>query len=92
MKKQIILTMCAAAALSSCHIYKAYDRPDTIDASGIYRGAVATFIKLTTVLTLLMLPVFIEILLRLMIRWYLIQPIWVTCLGKKCLRMQNFRH
>ena len=41
MKKQIILTMCAAAALSSCHIYKAYDRPDTIDASGIYRDPVA---------------------------------------------------
>ena len=35
MKKQIILTMCAAATLSSCHIYKAYDRPENIDASGI---------------------------------------------------------
>ena len=41
MKKQIILTMCAAAALSSCHIYKAYDRPDSIDASGIYRDPVS---------------------------------------------------
>lgn len=41
MKKQIIFTMCAAAALSSCHIYKAYDRPDSIDASGIYRDPVS---------------------------------------------------
>lgn len=29
--------MCLAAMMSSCHIYKAYDRPETIDASGIYR-------------------------------------------------------
>ncbi len=41
MKKQIILTMCAAAALSSCHIYKAYNRPESIDASGIYRDPVS---------------------------------------------------
>ena len=41
MKKQIILTMCAAAALSSCHIYKTYDRPESIDASGIYRDPVS---------------------------------------------------
>ena len=33
--------MCAAAALSSCHIYKAYDRPESIDASGIYRDPVS---------------------------------------------------
>ena len=37
MKKQLIVMMCAAATLSSCHIYKAYDRPDDITASGIYR-------------------------------------------------------
>lgn len=37
MKNQIIGAMCVAAMMSSCHIYKAYDRPDTIDASGIYR-------------------------------------------------------
>lgn len=37
MKKQIILSMCAAAMMSSCHIYKAYDRPESIDASGLYR-------------------------------------------------------
>lgn len=37
MKKQIIGTMCLAALMSSCHIYKSYDRPETIDASGIYR-------------------------------------------------------
>lgn len=41
MKKQIILTMCAAATLSSCHIYKAYDRPESIDVSGIYRDPVS---------------------------------------------------
>lgn len=29
--------MCLTAMMSSCHIYKAYDRPETIDASGIYR-------------------------------------------------------
>lgn len=37
MKKQIIYMMCATALLSSCHIYKAYDRPADIDTSGIYR-------------------------------------------------------
>ena len=37
MKKQIIGMMCLAAMMSSCHIYKSYDRPETIDASGIYR-------------------------------------------------------
>ena len=37
MKKQMIGMMCLAATMSSCHIYKAYDRPETIDASGIYR-------------------------------------------------------
>lgn len=37
MKKQIIGMMCVAAMMSSCHIYKAYDRPESIDAAGIYR-------------------------------------------------------
>ena len=37
MKKQIIGMMCLAAMMSSCHIYKSYDRPETIDASSIYR-------------------------------------------------------
>lgn len=37
MKKQIIYMMCATALLSSCHIYKSYDRPKDIDASGVYR-------------------------------------------------------
>ena len=37
MKKQIIGIVCVAATMSSCHIYKSYDRPETIDASGIYR-------------------------------------------------------
>ena len=33
--------MCATALLSSCHIYKAYDRPEDIDASGLYRDPVS---------------------------------------------------
>lgn len=37
MKKQIIYMVCATALLSSCHIYKSYDRPKDIDASGVYR-------------------------------------------------------
>lgn len=41
MKKQIIYMVCATALLSSCHIYKAYDRPDTIETSGIYRDPVS---------------------------------------------------
>ena len=41
MKKQIIGTMCVAAMMSSCHIYKAYDRPESVDASGIYRDPVS---------------------------------------------------
>lgn len=41
MKKQIIYMVCATALLSSCHIYKAYDRPDSIETAGIYRDPVA---------------------------------------------------
>ncbi len=41
MKKQIIYMVCATALLSSCHIYKAYERPDSIDATGIYRDPVS---------------------------------------------------
>ena len=42
MKGKIIVTMmCAAALLSSCHIYKAYDRPEDISAEGLYRDTVA---------------------------------------------------
>lgn len=37
MKKQVIGMMCLAAMMSSCHIYKSYTRPDSVDASGIYR-------------------------------------------------------
>ena len=32
MKKQIIGMMCLAAMMSSCHIYRAYDRPETIES------------------------------------------------------------
>ena len=37
MKGKIITLMCAAAMLSSCHIYKAYDRPEDIVTDGLYR-------------------------------------------------------
>ncbi len=33
--------MCATALLSSCHIYKAYDRPEDIVAEGLYRDTVS---------------------------------------------------
>lgn len=33
--------ICAAALLSSCHIYKTYDRPEDIVAEGLYRDTVA---------------------------------------------------
>ena len=41
MKKNIIYVMCATALLSSCHIYKAYVRPEEITADGIYRDPVS---------------------------------------------------
>ena len=31
-KRNIVMMMCATALLSSCHIYKAYDRPEDISA------------------------------------------------------------
>ena len=40
MKKQIITLMCATALLSSCHIYKSYDRPEDITTAGLYRDTV----------------------------------------------------
>lgn len=33
--------VCATALLSSCHIYKAYDRPEDITADGIYRDPIS---------------------------------------------------
>ncbi|MDR0939667.1 MAG: TolC family protein [Mediterranea sp.] len=41
MKKQILYMVCATALLSSCHIYKSYDRPDGISAEGLYRDPVS---------------------------------------------------
>ena len=41
MKKQIITLMCTTALLSSCHIYKSYDRPEDITAAGLYRDTTA---------------------------------------------------
>lgn len=32
--------LCATAFLSSCHIYKSYDRPEDMDLSGLYRDTV----------------------------------------------------
>ncbi len=37
MKGKIITLMWATALLSSCHIYKAYDRPEEITTQGLYR-------------------------------------------------------
>ena len=37
MKKQILYMLCATALLSSCHIYKSYDRPEDSTTSGLYR-------------------------------------------------------
>lgn len=39
--KKIIGLCCATLLLSSCHIYKSYDRPESIDARGIYRDPAA---------------------------------------------------
>lgn len=41
MKKQIIYMLCATALLSSCHIYKSYDRPEDIQTAGLYRDTIA---------------------------------------------------
>ncbi len=41
MKGKIITLMCASALLSSCHIYKAYDRPEDITTEGLYRDTTA---------------------------------------------------
>lgn len=41
MKKQIIVLLCATTLLSSCHIYKSYDRPDNINVEGLYRDPVS---------------------------------------------------
>ena len=41
MKKQLIYMVCATALLSSCHIYKSYDRPEDIITEGLYRDPVA---------------------------------------------------
>lgn len=35
--KKLIYLMCATALLSSCHIYKTYDRPEDIAVTGLYR-------------------------------------------------------
>ncbi len=35
--KKILCLMCATALLSSCHIYKSYDRPEDITTAGLYR-------------------------------------------------------
>lgn len=41
MKKQLIVLLCATTLLSSCHIYKSYDRPDNINVEGLYRDPVS---------------------------------------------------
>lgn len=39
--KKIFTLVCAVALLSSCHIYKSYDRPEDISAAGLYRDTTA---------------------------------------------------
>ncbi len=41
MKKHLLYMVCATALLSSCHIYKSYDRPDDIQTAGLYRDTLA---------------------------------------------------
>lgn len=41
MKGKILTLICATALLSSCHIYKTYDRPEDIVAEGLYRDTIA---------------------------------------------------
>ena len=41
MKQKIIVLMCVSALLSSCHIYKTYDRPEDIMTAGLYRDTIA---------------------------------------------------
>ena len=39
--KKIIYLLCATALLSSCHIYKSYDRPEDIQTAGLFRDTVS---------------------------------------------------
>ena len=48
MKRQYIYMVCATALLSGCHIYKAYDRPESIETNGIYRDPIAEAAPLAT--------------------------------------------
>lgn len=41
MKKKIIYMVCATALLSSCHIYKSYDRPKDISVDSLYRDPIS---------------------------------------------------
>ena len=38
MRNNIIMMICATALLGSCHIYRAYDRPEEIRTDSLYRG------------------------------------------------------
>lgn len=41
MKKQLIGMVCATALLSSCHVYKSYDRPEDVQTAGLYRDTLS---------------------------------------------------
>ena len=56
MKKQILYMLCATALLSSCHIYKSYDRPEDITTSGLYRDPASENDTLAVSYTHLTLP------------------------------------
>lgn len=42
MKRTLICMMCATALLSSCRIYKSYDRPENLPTDGLYRDTTST--------------------------------------------------
>ncbi len=48
MKKQIIYILCATASLSSCHIYKKYERPDAVKSPEMFRDTVSNAQTLST--------------------------------------------
>lgn len=46
--KYIFLLMCSMLTMSSCHIYKSYKRPDSIQAKGLYRSTTSDTDTLTS--------------------------------------------
>ncbi|MGM9759207.1 MAG: TolC family protein [Parabacteroides sp.] len=55
-KRKIVYMVCAAACLSSCHIYKAYDRPDEITTDNLYRDPLTGAAMISDTTTIAHLP------------------------------------